>query len=53
MTRLEAAKGPDGNQTLTLANGLTADLIRAGEAVELRFSSGELVALRKRVPPEK
>jgi hypothetical protein len=50
MTRLEAAKGPDGSQTLTLANGLKADLVHAGEAVELRFSSGELVPLRKRAP---
>jgi hypothetical protein len=53
MTRLEAAKGTDGNQTLTLANGLKAELVRAGEAVELRFSSGELVPLRKRVLPDK
>jgi hypothetical protein len=53
MTRLEAAKGADGNQTLTLANGLKAELVRAGEAVELRFSSGELVPLRKRVLPDK
>ena len=48
MTELEAEKGAGGARTFHLAGGLTADLVKAGDSLELRFSSGQSVALRKR-----
>jgi len=51
MTRLDATRDPDGNRTLALADGLTATLVPEGKALQLRFSTGESVALRKREAP--
>jgi len=48
MTRLRAEKGPDGTKTFRLADGLTAELAPAGDAMELRFSTGESIPLRRR-----
>lgn len=48
MTRLRAEKGPDGNKTFKLADGLTAELAEAGDAMELRFSTGESIPMRRR-----
>ena len=47
MTRLRAAKGADGARTFALANGLTAELAPVGEVMELRFSSGETLPMRR------
>ncbi len=48
MTRLRAAEDANGGRTLTLANGLAAQLVPSGDAIELRFASGERVPLRRR-----
>ncbi len=48
MTRLDAESGADGARTFHLDGGLTADLVKAGDGLELRFSTGERVPLRKR-----
>lgn len=48
MTRLTAERGADGGRTLKLSNGLDARLVPAGETIELRFSSGETIPMRKR-----
>ena len=48
MTRLRAEKGPGGNRTFTLADGLTAELVPAGDAMELQFSTGESISMRRR-----
>src|SRR5689334_5263419 len=47
MTRLRAARAPDGHRTLALANGLSAQLVPVGDVMELRFSSGEALPLRR------
>jgi hypothetical protein len=47
MTRIDAKEGQNGARTLTLAGGQTADLVPAGEGFELRFSSGETIAMRQ------
>jgi hypothetical protein len=41
-------KAPDGGQPLTLAGGIDATLAPFGGAMQLRFSTGEVLALRKR-----
>jgi len=46
MTR--GGKAPDGGQPLALAGGIEATLAPSGEAMQLRFASGETLALRKR-----
>ncbi len=51
MTALKAESGPNGARTFRLASGLTADLIEAGDGLELKFSTGETVPLRKREDP--
>jgi hypothetical protein len=48
MTRLRAEKGPGEGRTLTLSDGLTAELAPAGDAMELRFSTGESISMRRR-----
>jgi hypothetical protein len=48
MTRLRAESGPEGTKTFTLADGLTAELAPAGDAMELRFSTGESISMRRR-----
>ncbi len=47
MTRLVAEPAGDGRRTLALANGLSAELAPVGEVMELRFSSGETLAMRR------
>jgi len=50
MTRLHATSGADGKRTIPLANGLGAELVPVGDVMELRFSSGESLPLRKQPP---
>lgn len=47
MTRLEARAEEGGPPAFTLANGLRAELSRAGDSAQLRFSSGEVLSLRR------
>jgi len=47
MTRLHAAPTADGKRAIPLANGLGAELVPVGEVMELRFSSGESLPLRR------
>ena len=46
-TRLSTTEDTAGGRVLALSNGLTATLRPAGEGLELRFTSGEHVAMRK------
>jgi hypothetical protein len=46
-TRLGTTADSSGARVVVLGNGLTAQLAPAGEGMELRFSSGERVPLRK------
>ena len=48
MTRLRAEPGASGAKTFKLADGLTAELAPAGDAMELRFSTGESIPMRRR-----
>ena len=41
-------KAPDGGQPLSLAGGIEATLAPAGDSLQLRFASGESVALHRR-----
>jgi hypothetical protein len=41
-------KAPDGGQPLMLAGGIDATLAPTAGAMQLRFASGEVLALRKR-----
>jgi hypothetical protein len=41
-------KAPDGGQPLALEGGIEATLVPAGDSMELRFASGERLALHKR-----
>lgn len=45
-------KAPDGGQPLSLSGGIEATLAPAGESMELRFATGETLALRKRAAAE-
>ena len=47
MIRLNGEKGANGERTFPLANGLSATLTSAGDAMELTFSTGERTALRR------
>lgn len=47
MTRLEARAQEGGPPAFTLANGLRAELSRAGDSAQLRFSTGEVLSLRR------
>lgn len=47
MTRLEARAAEGGAPALTLANGLRAEFSRTGDSAQLRFSSGEVLSLRR------
>lgn len=47
MTPLDASRESSGARTLTLANGLTAQLVPADKGFELRFSDGATIALRE------
>jgi hypothetical protein len=47
-TRLSTTKDSTGDaRVVTLSNGLAARLIRAGDGLELRFTSGESIPMRK------
>ena len=48
MTELTTKSGPNGAHTITFPSGLSADMVPAGQGVELRFSSGERVSVRER-----
>ncbi len=41
-------KAPDGGQPLTLSGGIDATLAPSGNAMRLKFASGETMPLRKR-----
>ena len=47
MTRLATGDGQNGGRTLTLAGGLTAQLVPSGNGFELRFANGESIAMRQ------
>lgn len=47
MTRLRSTRDASGNRSLTLAGGLTATLVPEGDLLQLTFSTGESVTLRK------
>ena len=46
-TRLTTTADTAGGRVVALANGLSARLVPAGDAMELRFTSGESIPLRK------
>lgn len=46
-------KAPDGGQPLALAGSIEATLAPAGDAMQVRFASGETVVLRRRTTPER
>lgn len=49
MTQLKTDTGPNGGRVIKLANGLEVQLVPASAGtLELRFSSGEVVGMRKR-----
>jgi hypothetical protein len=48
MTELTTKSGSGGARTITFPSGLSADLVPAAQGGELRFSSGERVAVRAR-----
>jgi hypothetical protein len=50
MRLTSGGKAPDGGQPLALGGGIEATLAPVGETMELRFASGETLALRKRAP---
>jgi hypothetical protein len=46
-TRLSTTEDTAGARVVALSNGLSATLVPAGDGLELRFTSGEHVAMRK------
>lgn len=50
-TRLKGERDAEGATVFTLAGGLTASLVPAADGMELRFSTGERVPMRKRGEP--
>jgi hypothetical protein len=52
MTRLHSEAAPGGGRSIKLDGGLTAELVPAGDALQLRFSSGDTVRMRKRETAE-
>ena len=50
-TRRHAQNGANGARDVSLDNGLTAQLVPAGNGLALHFSSGEQVPLRQRTIP--
>ena len=50
MRLTSGGKAPDGGQPLALGGGIEATLAPSGEAMQLRFASGETLPLRKRAP---
>ncbi len=51
MTALVAKRADGDARTIELGNGISAQIVPAGDAFELRFASGERIPLRKRVVP--
>ena len=47
MTPLDTTSGQNGARMLTFADGVSAQLVPAGNGFELRFSSGEAIPLRE------
>jgi hypothetical protein len=45
MTELTTKGGADGGRTITFPSGLSADLVPSAQGAEIRFSSGERVAV--------
>lgn len=50
MSKLRAEKGADGLRTFHLSGGLEASIVSSGDNLQLRFSSGETIPLKKRDP---
>lgn len=50
MTRLRLTNGDGGGRSITLANGVGAQIVPAGEVLELRFAGGQTVPLRRQAP---
>jgi hypothetical protein len=48
MTELTTKDGAGGARTIAFPSGLSADFVTAGESAELRFSTGERVAVSSR-----
>jgi hypothetical protein len=46
-TRHQSTSGDEGARALSLVNGLRAELVPVGEVLELRFSSGETLPMRR------
>lgn len=46
-TQLQLRRGADGSRAFALGDGLTARLAPVGDAMELRFSTGETVPMRE------
>jgi hypothetical protein len=46
-TRHRASTGDEGARALSLVHGLRAELVPVGEVLELRFSSGETLPMRR------
>ncbi|MEO8563339.1 MAG: hypothetical protein ABI601_14745 [bacterium] len=49
MRLTSGGKAPDGGQPLVLGGGIEATLAPSGDAMQLRFASGETLPMRKRV----
>jgi len=47
MTELTTKDGADGGRTIAFASGLSADLVPSAQGAELRFSTGERVAVHE------
>jgi hypothetical protein len=50
MTRLTAEQKPGGGRSIALSPSLEAELAPTAVGMELRFSSGEIVPMRKKTP---
>lgn len=53
MTRLRAQPGANGARVFKLVGGGEATLVAAGDALDLRFASGESIPLRRHAPAGK
>lgn len=52
MLLTRGGKAPDGGQPLRLGGGVAATLAPVGDSLQLRFDSGERLALRRRTPAQ-
>ena len=46
-TELSTTADTSGGRTVALSNGLAASLVPSGDGIELRFTTGERVSMRK------